>query len=108
MNARVPAWLTNRPGRIWLSVAADTSRATSATLARARTSRTFRRCVMPRALPVDNRRGEVGGSVFAECIPDAPHRLDEAGLGGVRLDLVANVADVDVDRPLVGLQRLVV
>src|SRR5687768_11174423 len=74
----------------------DTSSATSVMLANTRTRRTFRRWSSPR------------GSILAECIAHAPDRPDVARLGGIRFDLVANVADVHVDRPLVGLQRLVV
>src|SRR5215208_1597082 len=82
----------------------ETSSATSATLASTSTSRTFRRCSSPRSEAI---RPE-GGSVFAECIAHAPHRPDVARLGGIGLDLVANVADMNVDGPLVGLQRLIV
>src|SRR5881397_732787 len=96
-----------RPGRIWFRVAPDTSRAINATLARATTRRTFSRCRKangPRA-----RQPEGGGaSVFAERIADPSHRLDVARLGGIGLDLVSDVADVNVDGALVGFERLVV
>ena len=45
---------------------------------------------------------------LGERVPDATDRLDERGPGGVVLDLVAQVADVDVDRLLVLVERLVV
>src|SRR6476659_1370055 len=47
-------------------------------------------------------------SVLGECIADPSHRPDVARLGGIGLDLVSDVADVDVDRALVGLERVVV
>src|SRR5688500_39477 len=47
-------------------------------------------------------------SVLREGIPDAPHRPDVAGLRRIGLDLVPNVADVDVDGALVLLERVVV
>src|SRR3989442_6212075 len=96
-----------RPGGIWFRGAPDTSRAINATLARATTRRTFSRCRKengPRA-----RQPEGGGaSVFAERIADPSHRLDVARLGGIGLDLVADVADVDVDGALICFERLVV
>src|SRR4029078_6023936 len=87
------------------SATLETSSATSATLARISTSLTFRRWIM-----ASQRARRPGGepSILAECIAHAPHRLDVARLGGIRLDLGADVADVHVDRPLVGLQCLVI
>src|SRR5215217_9172845 len=38
---------------------------------------------------------------LAENIPDTPRGVDELGVPGVALDLLAQVADVDVDRALV-------
>src|SRR5829696_7378243 len=38
---------------------------------------------------------------LAENIPDAPRGVDKLGVAGVTLDLLAEVADVDVNRPLV-------
>ncbi len=47
-------------------------------------------------------------SVLGERIADPSHRPDVARLGGIRLDLVADVADVDVDGALVRFERVVV
>jgi hypothetical protein len=48
------------------------------------------------------------GSALGEGVPDTSHRQDERGIGRVVLDLLAQVADVDVDRLLVLVERLVV
>src|SRR5687768_6587252 len=80
---------------------------TRATIASARTSRTFSRpasAVRPRGSKLD----QSGGSILGEGISDAPHRPDVARLRRVRLDLVADVADVHVDRALVLLEGIVV
>src|SRR5215218_5936914 len=47
-------------------------------------------------------------SALGELVARAAHREDELGQGGIVLDLVAQVAHVDVDRLLVLVQRLVV
>src|SRR6476661_6541890 len=47
-------------------------------------------------------------SAFGEGVADTAHRLDECRRGGIVLDLVAQVAHVDVDRLLVLIERLVV
>jgi len=47
-------------------------------------------------------------SALGEGVADTPDRLDEDGVGWVVLDLVAEVAHVDVDRLLVLVERLVV
>src|SRR5688572_9132553 len=107
---------TKKPGRICWMAMPDVRRPTSATRDVAKTSLTFSRpasAARPRGSMVDqsgvDRDGEdAGGSVLGEGISDAPHRSDVAGLRRVRLDLVADVADVDVDGPLVLLQRVVV
>ena len=71
-----------------------------------------RRCAgSPRGSKLDQSgvdREEGVGSVLGEGIPDAPHRPDVARLRRVRLDLIADVADVDVDRPLVLFEGVVV
>src|SRR5947208_2345394 len=41
------------------------------------------------------------GRFLAENIPDTPRGVDELGVAGVALDLLAEVADVDVHRALV-------
>src|SRR5215470_1133967 len=63
-----------------------------------------------------NRRSRAGNrdedapaaSALGEGVPDTSDRQDEGGDGGVVLDLVAQVAHVDVDRLLVLVERLVV
>src|SRR4029078_7140734 len=47
-------------------------------------------------------------SAFGEGVADTAHRLDACRRGGIVLDLVAQVAHVDVDRLLVLVERLVV
>src|SRR5436309_746153 len=47
-------------------------------------------------------------SALGEGVADSPHGQDERGRSGVVLDLLAQVADVDVDRLLVLVERLVV
>src|SRR5262245_37112343 len=47
-------------------------------------------------------------SALGEGVPDTSDRQDEGRDGGVVLDLVAQVADVDVDGLLVLIERLVV
>ena len=47
-------------------------------------------------------------STLGKRVPDATDRLDEGRMGRVVLELVAQVADVDVDRLLVLVERLVV
>ena len=49
-----------------------------------------------------------GRSALGERVPDTADGLDEGGLRGVVLELVAQVAHVDVDRLLVLVERLVV
>src|SRR5262245_42117988 len=49
-----------------------------------------------------------GSSALGEGVADTAHRLDERRRGGIVLDLVAQVAHVDVDRLLVLVERLVV
>src|SRR2546425_9669217 len=66
-------------------------------LARAMTRRTSRR-----------RKKPVVALLLGEGIPDPTQRHDVARLGGIRLDLFADVADVDVDGSLVLLQGVVV
>src|SRR5438477_818783 len=75
----------------------DTRRATNAMLASASTRRTSRR-----------RRKPVVALLLGEGIPDPAQRHDVARLGGIRLDLFADVADVHVDGSLVLLQCFVV
>src|SRR5687768_3551484 len=84
-----------------------------ATAARTSTNRMLRRATSaarPRGSRLAQRRVVSGwaGSVLGEGIPDAPNRPDVAGMGRIGLDLVADVADVDVDRALVLLERVVV
>src|SRR5688572_5169898 len=90
---------------------AETMRPTRATEPIASTRRVLRRWKTA-ARPRGRWRRPVGSgrsaSVFGEGIPDAPHRRDVAGLGRIWLDLVSDMADVDVDRPLVLLERVVV
>src|SRR5439155_25863290 len=54
--------------------------------------------------------GSAGGSLSAlgEGVADSPHGQDEGGRGGIVLDLLAKVADVDVDRLLVVVECLIV
>src|SRR5206468_8531141 len=47
-------------------------------------------------------------SALGEGVADSPHGQDERGRSGVVLDLLAQVADVDVDRLLILVERLVV
>src|SRR5688500_1497130 len=49
-----------------------------------------------------------GLSALGECIADSAHGQHERRRRGVVLDLVAQVADVDIDRLLVLVERLVV
>src|SRR5689334_14607026 len=49
-----------------------------------------------------------GASALGEGVADTAHRLDERGRRRVVLDLVPEMADVDVDRLLVLVERLVV
>src|SRR5215208_4046890 len=53
-------------------------------------------------------RRRCGTSALGECVTDASNRHDERRSGGIVLDLVAEVAHVDVDRLLVLVERLVV
>src|SRR5688572_22237311 len=93
---------------------ADTTRPTSATEPMASTRRVLRRwktAAQPRgkcSRPLGSVRSARSASVFGEGIPDAPHRPDVAGLGRIGLDLVPDVADVDIDGALVLLERVVV
>src|SRR5207245_8905513 len=66
-------------------------------LARAMTRRTSRR-----------RKKPVVALLLGEGIPDPTQRHDVARRGGIRLDLFADVTDVDVDGSLVLLKRVVV
>src|SRR5947208_921307 len=52
--------------------------------------------------------GSLSPSALGEGVADSPHGQDEGGRGGIVLDLLAKVADVDVDRLLVLVERLVV
>src|SRR5439155_1685288 len=52
--------------------------------------------------------GSLSGSALGEGVADSPHGQDEGWRGGIVLDLLAQVADVDVDRLLVLVERLVV
>src|SRR5690242_8029889 len=47
-------------------------------------------------------------SALGEGVPDTTHRLDERGRGRIVLNLVPQVAHVDVDRLLVLVERLVI
>src|SRR3954469_2686208 len=51
---------------------------------------------------------EAPGSALGERVADTTHRHDEGGHGRIVLDLVAQMADMDVDRLLVLVERLVV
>src|SRR3954465_7159630 len=53
-------------------------------------------------------RRSTGRSALGEGVPDTPHRQDEHRRRRVVLDLVPQVADVDVDRLLVLVEGLVV
>src|SRR5690242_12051495 len=66
--------------------------ATTSENARTRRSRKLRR--MPLAL--------------GEGVPGTPHRQDEARIGRIVLELLAQMADVDVDGLLVLVERLVI
>src|SRR5690349_6019323 len=48
------------------------------------------------------------GSALGEGVPGTPHRQDETRIRRVVFQLLAQVADVDVDRLLVLVERLVV
>src|SRR5918994_1679842 len=50
-----------------------------------------------------DRSGCTGLVLVAEAVADAADREDEVGLLGVALDLLAQVADVDVDRARVAV-----
>src|SRR5687768_9339516 len=90
----------------------ETTSPTSATMASASTRRRLRRWKSapgPRGSKRAQRpAADRSSSVLREGIPDAPHRPDVAGLRRIGLDLVPDVADVDVDGALVLLQRVVV
>src|SRR5688500_17486056 len=47
-------------------------------------------------------------SALGECVADTSNRQDKRGGRGIVLDLVAKVADMDVDRLLVLVESLVV
>src|SRR5687768_17272123 len=89
----------------------DVSSATSVTIAMARTRRMLSRAARrgrPRGSKLERSGLARPGSVFGEGIADAPDGPDVARLRGIGLDLIADVADVDVDRSLVLLEGVVV
>src|SRR5664280_939487 len=98
-----------------LTTIAETTRrtaATSATTMSVSRARNDRGTMRPRRRTP--RRGASawpltpGASALDERVPDSPHGQDEDRRRRVVLDLLAKVADVDVDRLLVLVERLVV
>src|SRR5688572_2858116 len=77
------------------------------------TKATLRRAWNVRGFNRRRRRSQVNrrctaSSAFREGVTDTPHGQDECGRRRVVLDLLPEMADMDVDRLLVLVERLVV
>src|SRR6478752_7094905 len=58
--------------------------------------------------PGRRARRSTGRSALGEGVADTPHRQDEGRRRRIVLDLVPQMADVDVDRLLILVERLVI
>src|SRR5688500_12697338 len=112
VRARCAVCSRKYPGRICVIARPDTTRPTRATAEKASTRRTLRRVTSDRGAYGSKRAQRPAvvpsTSVFGEGIAHASHRPDVARVRRVGLDLVPDVADVNVDGSLVLLEGIVV